>query len=93
MATQLEDLDSAFGPQEIDPSEEAAKRDPDPALLTTSRHGRQPRSCLHCETYDDVYDVFSSSLPADPIETSARPDRTMYQKRMTPGMAINVVSR
>ena len=34
-----------------------------------------------------------SSLPADPIETSARPDRIMYQKRMTPGMAIKVVSR
>jgi hypothetical protein len=34
-----------------------------------------------------------SSLPADPIETSARPDRIMYQKRMTPGIAIKVVSR
>jgi hypothetical protein len=26
----------------------------------------------------------SSTLPADPIETSASPDRIMYQKRMTP---------
>jgi len=33
------------------------------------------------------------SRPADPIDTSARPDRIMYQKRITPGMAMNVVSR
>jgi len=35
----------------------------------------------------------SLSLPADPIDISARPDRIMYQKSITPGMAINVVSR
>ena len=35
----------------------------------------------------------SPSRPADPIDTSARPDRIMYQKRITPGMAMNVVSR
>jgi hypothetical protein len=34
-----------------------------------------------------------ASLPADPIDTSARPDRIMYQKRITPGMAMKVVSR
>lgn len=33
------------------------------------------------------------SFPADPIDTSASPDRIMYQKRITPGMAITVVSR
>ncbi len=35
----------------------------------------------------------SPSRPADPIDTSARPDRIMYQKRITPGMAMNVVNR
>ena len=35
----------------------------------------------------------SSSLPADPIERSARPERIMYQNRNTPGRAMSVVSR
>src|SRR5688572_26597451 len=39
------------------------------------------------------YGAGSPSLPADPIDMSARPDRIMYQKRITPGMAMNVVSR
>ena len=33
------------------------------------------------------------SLPAEPIDTSARPERIMNQKRITPGNAMRVVSR
>ena len=36
---------------------------------------------------------YSPSLPAVPIDTSASPERTMYQYRNTPGIAIAVVSR
>jgi hypothetical protein len=33
------------------------------------------------------------SLPAEPIDTSASPERIMNQKRITPGAATSVVKR
>ena len=74
--------------------EEAVQKKPQPRQ-EGRRAGQRMATCAGgaASPYLDAGAIPQSCCPADPIETSARPDRIMNQKRNTPGHAIRVVSR